>query len=117
MKPTIILIIKLTCVIYFFTFSISTKLIAQSFFKRTVATGFNSAWEVVCGPNSLWVTENKAYTTSKVDIATGAKTVLVDLRATDPSINFPSSRGTQPPGVYTFKLYNIWIRDADRKGH
>jgi len=99
MKPTIILIIKLTCVIYFFTFSISTKLLAQSFSKRIVANGFNSAWEVVCGPNdSLWVTENKAYTISRVDITTGAKTVLVDLRATDPSINFTSSSGTQPQG-------------------
>lgn len=71
----------------------------QYFTKRTVASGFNSAWEVVYGPNdSLWVTENKAYTISRVNITNGVKTQLVDLRATDPSINFTSSSGIQPQG-------------------
>lgn len=71
----------------------------QYFAKRTVASGFNSAWEVVYGPNdSLWVTENKAYSISRVNIANGIKTQLVDLRATDPSINFTSGSGIQPQG-------------------
>lgn len=71
----------------------------ESFVKRTVASGFNSAWEVIYGPNdSLWVTENKAYTISRVNIANGNKTQLVDLRATDGTINFTSSSGTQPQG-------------------
>lgn len=71
----------------------------ETFAKRTVASGFNSAWEIVYGPNdSLWVTENKAYTISRVNIANGNKTQLVDLRATDASINFTSGSGTQPQG-------------------
>lgn len=83
-----------------FTAAVINPLLAQtSFTKRTVATGFNSAWEVVYGPNdSLWVTENKAYTISRVSITTGQKTQLVDLRATDPSINFTSGSGIQPQG-------------------
>ncbi len=99
MKTASILPGKLTCLFYFFSFIIITGIQAQTFSKRIVAAGFNAAWEVVCGPNdSLWVTENKAYTISRVDIATGIKTVLVDLRATDPSINFTASSGTQPQG-------------------
>ncbi len=71
----------------------------EPFTKRTVVSGLNSAWEVVYGPNdSLWVTENRAYLISRISIATGAKTVLVDLRATDASINFTSGIGTQPQG-------------------
>ncbi|MCB0708954.1 MAG: PQQ-dependent sugar dehydrogenase [Chitinophagaceae bacterium] len=71
----------------------------ETFAKRTVASGFNSAWEVVYGPNdSLWVTENKAYIISRVNIANGNKTQLVNLRATDPTINFTSGSGIQPQG-------------------
>lgn len=71
----------------------------ETFAKRTVASGFNSAWEVVYGPNdSLWVTENKAYIISRVNITNGNKTQLVDLRATDASINFTSGSGIQPQG-------------------
>jgi len=70
-----------------------------TFTKRTVASGFNSAWEVLYGPNdSLWVTENKAYKISRVSVSTGQKTELVDLRATDGSINFTSGTGVQPQG-------------------
>jgi aldose sugar dehydrogenase len=98
MKKKLTLMGKTYCLFYFF---ISAQhLSAQtSFTKRTVASGFNSAWEVVYGPNdSLWVTENKAYTISRVSVATGQKTALIDLRATDPSINFTSGIGTQPQG-------------------
>ena len=99
MKKTLMTTSKTICAFYFFVSVLHPDAIAQTFSKRVVATGFNSAWEVVCGPNdSLWVTENKAYTISRVDIATGTKTQLIDLRATDPSINFTSSSGTQPQG-------------------
>ncbi len=77
------------------------SLVAQGepFTKRTVVSGLSSAWEVLYGPNdSLWVTENSAYLISRIDIATGAKTVLVDLRATDASINFLSSVANPPQG-------------------
>jgi aldose sugar dehydrogenase len=79
----------------------STSLMAQGepFTKRTVVSGLSSAWEVLYGPNdSLWVTENSAYLISRIDIATGAKTVLVDLRATDGTINFLSSVANPPQG-------------------
>ncbi|MBS1654653.1 MAG: PQQ-dependent sugar dehydrogenase [Bacteroidetes bacterium] len=72
---------------------------SEPFSKRTVASGFNSAWEIVYGPNdSLWVTENSAYKIDRVSIATGAKTTLISLRTADPSINFTSGSGTQPQG-------------------
>jgi aldose sugar dehydrogenase len=98
MKKKLILMSKIYCLFYFFI--CAQHLSAQtSFTKRTVASGFNSAWEVVYGPNdSLWVTENKAYTISRVSVTTGQKTALIDLRATDPSINFTSGIGTQPQG-------------------
>jgi aldose sugar dehydrogenase len=79
----------------------SSSLMAQGepFTKRTVVSGLSSAWEVLYGPNdSLWVTENSAYLISRIDIATGAKTVLVDLRATDGTINFLSSVANPPQG-------------------
>lgn len=78
----------------------ATQLFAQNepFSKRVVATGFNSAWEVVYGPNdSLWVTENKSYKIQRVNIANGNKTLLVDIKATDATINLPST-GSQAQG-------------------
>lgn len=98
MKKKLAKCCSILCTVYFF---MSTQnVIAQtSFSKRTVASGFNSAWEVLYGPNdSLWVTENKAYLISRVNILNGAKTQLIDLRATDPSINFTSLSGIQPQG-------------------
>lgn len=71
----------------------------EPFTKRTVVSGLNSAWEVLCGPNdSLWVTENRAYIISRISIANGAKTNLVDLRATDGTINFTAAAPNQPQG-------------------
>lgn len=71
----------------------------EPFTKRTVVSGLNSAWEVVYGPNdSLWVTENKSYLISRVSIANGTKTQLVDLRATDGTINFTAASPNQPQG-------------------
>lgn len=69
----------------------------SDFSKRTVISGLNAAWEVVYGPNdSLWTTENRAYQVSRIDIASGVKTVLLDLVANG-SKTFPST-GTQPQG-------------------
>ena len=84
-----------------FLFISAKDLIAQAepFSKRTVVSGLNSAWEVLYGPNdSLWVTENKDYLISRINIATGTKTLLVDLRATDGTINFPSNVVNPPQG-------------------
>jgi aldose sugar dehydrogenase len=72
---------------------------AEPFTKRTVVAGLNSAWEVVYGPNdSLWVTENITYLISRINIATGVKTQLIDLRATDGTINFPQGVANSPQG-------------------
>ena len=65
----------------------------ESFSKRVVNSSYtlNSAWEITYGPNdSLWVTENRAYLVSRINIATGSKTILLDLlgSAGDPQINF-----------------------------
>lgn len=71
----------------------------ETFSKRTVASGFNSVWEMVYGPNdSLWVTENSAYTISRVNITNGVKQQLINLRYADASINFTSGNGIQPQG-------------------
>jgi glucose/arabinose dehydrogenase len=79
------------------TFTASAQF--ETFSKRTVISGLNKAWEVVYGPNdSLWVTESAAYLISRVNVANGAKTVLLDLRATDLTINFTSGSGQQPQG-------------------
>lgn len=79
--------------------SIYTSAQTEPFTKRTVISGLNSAWEVLYGPNdSLWVTENKSYLISRINIATGAKTVLLDLRATDGTINFTAASPNQPQG-------------------
>lgn len=89
-KPIIILLL-------FAAFKLSAQ--SETFTKRTVISGLNKAWEVVYGPNdSLWITENSAYLISRINIANGLKTVLVDLRATDGTINFTGGSGTQPQG-------------------
>ena len=67
----------------------------EPFTKRTVASGFNSAWEMVYGPNdSLWVTENSTYKIQRVSIATGAKTLLLDLISNTTTF----TTGTKPQG-------------------
>lgn len=92
-KNGLLFLLQLSC--------LQTALLAQGepFTKRTVVSGLNSAWEVLCGPNdSLWVTENRAYVISRISIANGAKTNLVDLRATDGTINFTAAAPNQPQG-------------------
>lgn len=74
----------------------------EPFAKRTVASGFNSAWEMVYGPNdSLFVTENKSYLIQRVDVATGTKTQLINLynfNVPSLNINFNASTGNFPQG-------------------
>ncbi|MGH2553334.1 MAG: PQQ-dependent sugar dehydrogenase [Chitinophagaceae bacterium] len=90
---------KLLLVIFFFISA--GEIIGQTepFIKRTVVSGLNAAWEVIYGPNdSLWITENSAYLISRISIAAGTKTQLIDLRAADPSINFPQGVVNPPQG-------------------
>lgn len=85
------------CLLNGFAQSLSAQ--GEPFTSRTVVSGLNSAWEVLYGPNdSLWVTENRSYLISRISIANGTKTVLVDLRATDGTINFLASSPNQPQG-------------------
>lgn len=89
----------LLCVVLSLFLSLTIDAQNEPFSKRTVVSGLNSAWEVLYGPNdSLWVTENRSYLISRINIANGAKTVLNDLRATDASINFTSAAANQPQG-------------------
>src|SRR5690349_12032570 len=68
----------------------------ETFTQRTVVTGLNSAWEVVYGPNdSLFVTENKTYKIWRIDVATGNKTLLIDLSG---QLNWSLASGQQPQG-------------------
>ncbi|MBI1344299.1 MAG: T9SS type A sorting domain-containing protein [Terrimonas sp.] len=75
---------------------------SEPFSKRVVTSALNSAWEVVYGPgDSLWVTENRTWKVYRVDIASGTKTTVLNLRSgpdADPAINFPTNSGTQPQG-------------------
>ncbi len=91
--------IKIITGIFLFISINELKAQSEPFSKRTVISGLSSAWEVVYGPNdSLWVTENSAYLISRISVATGVKTVLVDLRATDGTINFPQGVANPPQG-------------------
>lgn len=50
------------------------------FKQRIVASHLSDPWEVTYGPdNYLWITEAKAYQVSRIEIATGKKTVLLDV--------------------------------------
>ncbi len=94
-KPTLFLVSLIVLCTY--TSNVSAQ--GEPFTKRTVVSGLNSAWEVLYGPNdSLWVTENRSYLISRINIANGAKTVLADLRAIDGTINFLASSPNQPQG-------------------
>jgi PQQ-dependent dehydrogenase (s-GDH family) len=54
----------------------------ENFSARLVANKLSDPWEITYGPdNQLWVTESKGYLVSRIDPATGAKTVLLDLNA------------------------------------
>jgi PQQ-dependent dehydrogenase (s-GDH family) len=87
----------------------------ESFSKRVVngSYTFNSVWELTYGPHdSLWVTENKAYLVSRVNIANGSKTVLLDLLGTsgDKTINFAqtSSASNKKTGLPKRVVPAIW---------
>lgn len=50
------------------------------FVRRVVARQLSDPWEITYGPdNHLWLTEAKGYRVSRLDPATGTKTVLLDL--------------------------------------
>jgi PQQ-dependent dehydrogenase (s-GDH family) len=52
----------------------------ENFNVRVVAEELSDPWTIVLGPdNYLWVTEAKGYRVSRIDPATGNKTVLLDL--------------------------------------
>jgi len=87
----------------------------EMFSKRIVNSSYtlNSAWELTYGPNdSLWVTENKAYLVSRINVANGSKTVLLDLLGTngDNSINFAqtSSSGNKKTGLPKRVVPAVW---------
>jgi glucose/arabinose dehydrogenase len=74
----------------------------EQFTQRAVNASYtlNAAWEITYGPNdSLWVTENKAYLVSRINVANGSKTVLLNLlgNSGDNTINFSETGGGNKP--------------------
>jgi PQQ-dependent dehydrogenase (s-GDH family) len=56
--------------------------LGEQFSVRLVADKLSDPWEITYGPdNELWVTESKGYLVSKINPATGKKTLLLDLNA------------------------------------
>ncbi|MBS7563707.1 PQQ-dependent sugar dehydrogenase [Mucilaginibacter sp. Bleaf8] len=54
--------------------------IHEKFTMRVVAAKLSDPWEITYGPdNYLWITEAKGYRVSRINPATGSKTVLLDL--------------------------------------
>lgn len=52
----------------------------ETFVRRVVARQLSDPWSIVYGPdNYLWLTEAKGYRVSRLNLATGTKTVLLDL--------------------------------------
>lgn len=70
----------------FFTFLSFTQTIAgangEQFTERVVASHLSDPWEVTYGPDGyLWITEAKGYMVSRINSATGKKTVVLDVSA------------------------------------
>jgi PQQ-dependent dehydrogenase (s-GDH family) len=56
--------------------------LGENFRIKIVADKLSDPWEITYGPdNYLWVTEAKGYKVSRIDPATGNKTVLLDLNS------------------------------------
>jgi hypothetical protein len=90
---------KTLLLLYALLLSYFSQAQGEPFSKRVVNSSytFNSVWELTYGPNdSLWVTENKTYLVSRINIANGSKTVLLDLLGTngDKTINFAQTSST-----------------------
>ncbi len=52
----------------------------ERFAARVVASKLSDPWEITYGPdNQLWVTESKGYLVSRIDPASGKRTVILDL--------------------------------------
>lgn len=57
-----------------------TSALNEKFSMRIVANKLSDPWGIIYGPDDyLWVTEAKGYKVSRISIATGKKTVLLDL--------------------------------------
>ena len=67
----------------------------EPFTKRVVASGLNSPWEIIYGPNdSIWVTESVTYLVKRINIANGNATTLLNLSALK---NFSAGDGGRWP--------------------
>jgi PQQ-dependent dehydrogenase (s-GDH family) len=52
----------------------------SAFKQRVIISGLADPWEVTYGPDDyLWITEAKGYTVSRINIATGIKSQILDL--------------------------------------
>src|SRR6187551_809692 len=105
----------LNCLAIVIVLFISSPAFTQNepFSKRIVNSSYtlNSAWEVTYGPNdSLWVTENRTYLVSRINIVNGSKTVLLDLIGTsgDASINFAQTATNGKKNTVKRVVPSVW---------
>lgn len=95
-------------------FFIAANAVAQNeqFTMRVVNSSYqlNSAWEILWGPDdSLWVTENKAYQVSRIDPATGGKSLIIDLNSKKNFTNPPKwPQGGLMGMVLHPSMYSEW---------
>src|SRR5688572_22664487 len=67
----------------------------EPFSRRTVASGLNSLWEIIYGPNdSIWVTESVTYLVKRIKVSNGSSTTLLNLSG---SRNFSQGDGGRWP--------------------
>lgn len=67
----------------------------EPFSRRTVASGLNSPWEIIYGPNdSIWVTESVTYLVKRIRVSNGSSTTLLNLSSNK---NFSSGDGGRWP--------------------
>ena len=105
----------LNCLATSVAFFLSVTAFSQSetFSKRVINASYNlnSAWEITYGPgDSLWVTENKAYLISRINIANGSKTVLLNLLGSsgDAQINFAQTATNGKKGTVKRVVPAVW---------
>ncbi|MGZ8543974.1 MAG: PQQ-dependent sugar dehydrogenase [Flavisolibacter sp.] len=97
----------------------SNMVLAQGepFTKRVVASGLNSPWEIIYGPNdSIWVTESVTYLVKRINIANGSSTTLLNLSSLK---NFSIGDGGRWPqgGLMGMALHpNLFSTSASVRG-
>jgi PQQ-dependent dehydrogenase (s-GDH family) len=82
MKKTLSLVLFVLAILQISNAQTVSGPLGEQFQVRVVANKLSDPWEITYGPdNELWVTESKGYLVSRINPATGKKTILLDLNA------------------------------------